>query len=297
MIQYVAMILPERTVDAWTATYITGRRWRARLWAPTEQKLDEAYDLSVGVGKVKADPRAPHTEQWPNKVFAFEHKGVDESNAGAPIIWIRLRQLLNHFHQDLARGGGLVYYLLPDPEWNRHQPAPYGTLPDVTVRRTRGPGWDGFQKWAMVAHVADVLTMTLPMFSAASTGRRKSRHSTRSQPHDRVCAIGMPELRRIRDRLSLRDFVTAVRKCERGRLLTDPGLLPPTPPPGDEIGPSRDDLTRALWRATERVPRAAEAARTDEQRDDVLTDVVATDVFDRPAFLTFYGIGDSDLDG
>jgi predicted nuclease with RNAse H fold len=106
----------------------------------------------------------------------------------------------------------------------------------------------------------------------------------------------MPELRRIRDRLSLRDFVTAVRKCERGRLLIDPELLPPTLPPVDEIGRSRDDLSDALRRATERVPRAAEAALTAEQRDDVLTDVDATDVFDRPAFLTFYGIGDSDRD-
>jgi hypothetical protein len=154
----MTMILPERTVDAWTATYITGRRWRARLWAPTERLPGERYDLGIGLGKVGGVPVPADPDPWPDKVFVFEHKGVDEKGGtkkkpGTPIIRIRGMQLLEHFYADRLWGGGLVYYVLPNPEWNRGRSAPYGTLPDVAVRRTRGPTWDGFQLWAMVAHV------------------------------------------------------------------------------------------------------------------------------------------------
>src|SRR4051812_17875760 len=139
------MILPERTVDAWTATYITGRRWRARLWAPTERAPDEGYDLGVGLGNLGGTPGHVVPEPWPDKVFVLEHKGVDEHpTTRAPIVWIRTRQLLTHLAADRARGGGLVYYVLPDVEWVRRQRAPYGVLPSIAARRTKGVTWDGF---------------------------------------------------------------------------------------------------------------------------------------------------------
>jgi integrase len=44
----------------------------------------------------------------------LDPKGVDGVR-GAAVVWIRVRQLLNHLDADRARGGGLVYYVLPDP--------------------------------------------------------------------------------------------------------------------------------------------------------------------------------------
>jgi hypothetical protein len=60
----IAMIMPERTVDAWTATYITGRRWRARLRATTERAPDERYDLGTGLGNVGGMPGHIDPEPW-----------------------------------------------------------------------------------------------------------------------------------------------------------------------------------------------------------------------------------------
>src|SRR3954452_393082 len=98
------MILPERTVDAWTATYITGRRWRARLWAPTERAPGEGYDLGVGLGQVGGVPGLVDSEPWPDKVFVLGHKGVDEHRTTKqPVIWIRVRQLLEHLGADRVR--------------------------------------------------------------------------------------------------------------------------------------------------------------------------------------------------
>jgi hypothetical protein len=47
----------------------------------------------------------------PDKVFALEHKGVDERSDGTPFVQIRLRQLLTHLDADRRAGGNLVYYV------------------------------------------------------------------------------------------------------------------------------------------------------------------------------------------
>jgi hypothetical protein len=306
----MAMILPERTVDAWTATYITGRRWRARLWAPTERRSGERYDLGVGLGRVGGFPAPSHPERWPDKVFVFEHKGVDEKGGtkkkpGTPIIRIRGMQLLEHLYADRLRGGGLVYYLLPNPEWNRGRSAPYGTLPDVAVRRTRGPtlaparrpAWDGFQLWAMVAHVEAVARLVYSLYMT-----ERSRFTTLPargrRPCDWECELRMSDLGRIRDGLSLRDFISAVRDCKRGRLVSEPGVLGPvatTGPSVGQLGPSLDDFGAALRRALsgDLVDDAIAGERDDEGPP---SDENSLDAFDRREFVTFYAVGDSDSD-
>jgi hypothetical protein len=306
----MAMILPERTVDAWTATYITGRRWRARLWAPTERRPGERYDLGVGLGMVGGFPAPSHAERWPNKVFAFEHKGVDEkagakNKPGTPIIRIRGLQLLEHFCADRVRGGSLVYYVLPNPEWNRGRSAPYGTLPDVAVRRTRGPtlapaqrpAWDGFQLWAMVAHVKAVAELVYSLYMAERS-RFTALPARGRRPCDWQCELRMSDLARIHDGLSLRDFVSAVRGCTAGRLVGERGVLGPitaTGLPVVPLGPSLDDFGAALRRALSGDwtgdPRTAE-----RDAEELSPDENSLDAFDRHEFVTFYAVGDSDSD-
>lgn len=294
------MILPERTVDAWTASYITGRRWRARLWAPTERRPGEKYDLGVGIGNVAGFPVPQHRDCWPDKVFALEHKGVYRGPGGSPIIWIRVRQLLDHLDDDRARGGGLVYYLLPDPEWTNPQRAPVGTLPDVAVRRTRGPklptrgySWDGFQWWARVAHVEDVYRRMLQISNGAP-------HRFESgSGGDWACALRMREVGGLRNQVSLRDFLSGVRRCTHGRLVDDEELRNPQPitggPSSGRLGSTLGSLEDALRSAAKDrkgdegpVDDAGEALQAEPGKDDLL------EVFERPAFTTVYGVGDSD---
>lgn len=290
----MAMIIPERTVDAWTATYITGRRWRARLWAPTERAPDEGYDLGAGLGKVGGMPGHVDPEPWPDKVFVLEHKGADEHRTKGPVAWIRLRQLLTHLAADRARGGRLVYYVLPDVDWAKPKRAPYGTVPSVAARRTKGLTWDGFQLWACVVHVEDLLWMLASIYFA-EPGRFLYRAPSGSRKDDWYCPITMAELWLIPGRLPLRDFISGVRDCTHGRLVTDPGLSGGGSPaafgPRDSIGPSGGDLASALGiRPPDDEDRDARIGNVTSGSDDVL------DVLDRPGAATFFGIGDSDED-
>lgn len=283
------MIMPERTVDAWTASYITGRRWRARLWAPTERSPDEGYDVGVGLGNVGAVPGYVDRDHWPDKVFVLEHKGVDETSAGLPVIGIRLRQLLSHYAADRARGGGLVYYLLPDPSWRGRQPAPYGTVPAVAARRTRGATWDGFQRWAVVAHVEDVVAAARSLY-VSNRSRFKHRPPRGGRRDDWTCALTMSEVWAIPRRTTLRDFVSGVRDCTYGRLVTDPAVVGPVGPgpggPPDAMGPSPGGLGPVLG--------VDSAAPPVEGGDDVVATDLPDHAFDRLAATTFYGIGDNE---
>jgi hypothetical protein len=299
----VTMILPERTVDAWTATYITGRRWRARLWAPTERGSSERYDLGVGLGSVGGVPVPAHPDVWPDKVFVFEHKGVDEGAGAAPIVWIRVRQLLAHLFEDRARGGNLVYYLLPDPEWMTPKAAPYGTVPDVAWRRTRGPklptggyAWDGFQGWARIAHAEDVLRRLLQVHKSAPS-RFKLRPGRRKGEPDWACALSMPEVRDLRNQVSLRDFVSAVRRCTHGRLASDESLRGSAP-----SIPPFNSLDEALALAAESAPMGEKRPEevddvsqreTSEKVDPPQDEGDLAEIFERGSFTTVYGIGDS----
>jgi len=303
----MAMILPERTVDAWTASYITGRRWRARLWAPTERRPGERYDLGVGVGSVAGVPVPPHSETWPDKVFVFEHKGVDEGLGGVPIIWIRIRQLLDHLLEDRRRGGGLVYYLLPDPTWSSSHPAPYGSVPDVAWRRTPGPklpsggrAWEGFQRWASVAHVEDLLRL-IGRVHRVEPKRFKGRAASGGRAADWVCSLDMAEVRGLRGRVSLLEFISGVRRCTQGRLVGDKSLRNPRPGPtsyASRLTASPDTLAAALSDAEGE--EEATAGHRDEQEGLEVPDEPdaerLAEIFERPAFTTVYGIGDSEQD-
>lgn len=302
------MILPERTVDAWTAAYITGRRWRARLWAPTERFPGERYDLGVGFGNVGGGPVPPHRDPWPDKVFVLEHKGVDEGGPGSgPIVWIRVRQLLDHLAEDRARGGGLVYYLLPDPEWRSRRSARYGILPAVAWRRTRGPtlplagryAWEGFQRWAFVVHVED-LCRFLAAIHVAVPGRFRPRAASEARHSDWACPLKASELSSIPNGVSLRDFVSGVRRCTHGRRVSDLRLGGPQAGAwlADRLGSSSDTLRDALLTAVE-----GERERHDVELEDQpdlpprARKVAAEDmseVFARPASTTVYGVGDSE---
>jgi len=284
------MILPERTVDAWTATYITGRRWRARLWAPTERAKDEGYDLAVGVGKVRGAAGLTHQNPWPDKVFVLEHKGVDEDSRGNPLIFIRVMQLRKHRAADHARGGKLIYYLMPDPTWRGRQHAPVGTLPPVTLRRTRGPTWTGFQRWAHVAHV-DAVTAMLQSIHKADPTRFKPRTPRGRHGPDWICALTIAELRLMPNSVLLRDFITGVRECTHGRRVsTLPSASASTHPhePKDTPEPALS-LQQAL--GLDESPDIVHL-NTDKHQP-AIPRATLRDAFNRPAHTTFYGIGDT----
>jgi hypothetical protein len=298
----MAMILPERTVDAWTAAYITGRRWRARLWAPTEKHPGERYDLGVGLGNVAGVPVPPHTTRWPDKVFVFEHKGVYKDRNGIPVVHIPIRQLLDHLAEDKARNGSLVYYLLPDPDWQTTQSAPSGTLPAVAWRRTRGPrlppatgpAWVGFQLWGRVVHVEDLCRRVLSQHGV-SRGRFQFRGGGKKRPPDWMCTLPVSDFR---EHLALRDFISAVRSCTHGRLASDRELIAPRPgasSSSDLLGTSHRSLGAAL-RAALDDDGSADDIRPSDSDDLDIDEGEILNAFERPASTTFYGVGDSDND-
>jgi len=238
----------------------------------------------------------------------LEHKGVDEGTGGGPIVWIRVRQLLDHLAEDRARGGGLVYYLLPDPEWRSRKSARYGTVPVVAKRRTRGPklpstnrhAWEGFQRWAFVVHVED-LCRFLAAIHAAMPGRFRPRVPAEAGPADWACLLKASELSSIPNGVSLRDFVSGVRRCTHGRLANDLGLGEPQAgggSPADRLGPSVDALGDALLTATEGEWERHDVELEDQpdlpprMGKDLGGDI--SEVFARPASTTVYGVGDSE---
>jgi hypothetical protein len=250
-------------------------------------------------------PVPSHAEAWPDKVFVLEHKGVDEAPKGRSVIWLRLRQLLDHLYEDRARGGDLVYYLLPDPDWNSFHPAPYGSLPDVAWRRTPGPKlpsggrvWEGFQRWAHVVHVED-MHRHMERIRRIEPGRLTPRN--RSGRADWLCALEMAEVRALRGRVSLREFLSGVRRCTHGRVASDKRLRawrPHVPSPyASRLGPTPDSLDEAFGAAAgeggedEEIWREerGDLALPDEPDDESLAEIVQ-----RPAFTTLYGVGDSE---
>jgi hypothetical protein len=293
----MAVILPERTVDAWTAAYVTGRRWRARLWAPSERAPGERYDLAVGLGALGGLAGHGHREPWPDKVFVLEHKGVDVDRRGRARLWIRVRQLLDHLAADRAAGGGLVHYVLPDPGWNRRQPAPYGTVPVVAQQRTRGAGWAGFQRWAAVAPAASLLAH-LRALHAGDPARFRYVPPGAGRPDDWLCALWTTEVWTLDERLPLRDFLTAVHDCARGRLVGDlpaPAAVPAPPAGREPWSFGRSHRRLALVLAGEAVGRDDTASPTAHDGDDDVADL-PPDVLAFRDTTTYYGVGDADAD-
>jgi hypothetical protein len=109
----------------------------------------------------------------------------------------------------------------------------------------------------------------------------------------------MSDLSRINGRLSLRDFISAVRDCKAGRHVSKRGVLRPvtaTSPTVGQLGPSLDDFAAALRRALGHDSmREVRAGGRDARDEDVAaSEEDAFEVFDGPAFTTFYGVGDSE---
>lgn len=221
----------------------------------------------------------------------------------------RAGQLLDHLAADRAQGGKLVYYLLPNPEWRSRKTAPYGTVPDVAWRRTLGPtlpsrgnpAWDGFQLWAQVAYVEDLLQMIQVIFRA-DPRRFKPRPRGGGSP-DWACALGMADVSLVQNLVPLRDFISGVRRCTHGRLagdlsLGDPQLTVPDSS-ASRLGSSPRSLGDALSaaEALDLESRDERAENADERRaenvDQTAFGDAESEVFDRPAFTTFYGVGDS----
>ncbi len=214
------MILPERTVDMWTATYLTGRCWRARIWAPAERQITERYDLAVGLAQVGAagSGAAGPGGGWPEKVFVLEHKGVGPGRS----VRIPRRQLEIHLAADEAVGGDLVYYLLPalaapgeTPHrvWAGSSAAPYGGIPAPASHRLRGPEWPGFQRWAVIVNVRDL------------NAELRGNSAYAAQLRGGAATIPIGDLWHLPAARSLRDFVSAVRRCECGRRAGDAELV------------------------------------------------------------------------
>ena len=290
------MILPERTVDAWTAAYVTGRRWRARLWAPGERAPGERHDLAVGLGALGGLAGHGHREPWPDKVFVLEHKGVDVDRRGRPRLWIGVRQLLDHLAADRAAGGGLVHYVLPDPGWNRRQPARYGTVPVVAQQRTRGAGWAGFQRWALVVPAASVLAR-LRALHAEDPARFRYLPARDRRPDDWLCPLWTTEVWSLDERLSLRDFLTAVHRCTRGRLVGDlpaPVVLPPAPAGREPWAFGRSHRRLALALTGEPPGDEAAAPPTTADGDGDGPADLPPEVLSFRDATTYYGVGDAE---
>lgn len=286
-----ATILPERTVDAWVASYITGRYWRARLWAPTEQRRDEAYDLGVGLGALAAGgsasspprPRArggrpARADDWCSKVFVLEHKGVAK-RGGDAFVRLRFRQHCAHLSADAQRGGRLLYYVLPDPPWRGRPAAPAGTVPDVALHRTDRPGQPGFHRWAWTINVAD-LDAWLRVECAA--GRL-------AWGAGGLLELPTWRLQSIPRALALRDFLSEAKVCRAGRRASDPGLL------------GRLELVRGLpadpsgwqrWQPPEGPPEPPPSAPADRARKPrVARPPAEDDGGSRLSWQTYVGVG------
>jgi hypothetical protein len=180
-----------------------------------------------------------------------------------------------------------VYYLLPDPSWRGRQRAPYGRVPAVATRRTRGANWDGFQRWTVVAHVKGVVASARALYKS-----NQARFKYRAAADDWVYALTMSEIWAIPGRTTLRDFISGVRDCTHGRLVTDAGVVGAIGPaqggPPDVMGPSPGRLGPVLGLDPDLAEPPAEGG------DDPFAGDIPNEAFDRPAATTFYGIGDSE---
>jgi hypothetical protein len=150
--------------------------------------------------------------------------------------------------------------------------------------------WDGFQLWACVAHVEALLSMLAAMF-VVDPLRFSYRAAGGSRKDDWICSLAMDEVRAIPGQLTLRDFISGVRDCTHGRLVTDSGVTgsgqpaAPSGPP-ENLGPSDGPLGNAL--GVTRVDGVTEPRASVSDDDDL------AEVFERPGVATFFGIGDSE---
>ena len=131
--QHTMRSLPERTVDAWVASAITGRFPNARIWAPTQRAMhvDNNWDYGVGLGQ--------------GKIFILEDKATEWSvgaaaAGGRHTIVIDLPQLDWYCLMVEPTHRVPVYYVLPVPPWNGE---PAGVVPPESAHRTAPPfeGW------------------------------------------------------------------------------------------------------------------------------------------------------------
>lgn len=188
----VIRVLPERTVDAWTAIDVVEHFPRALLWSPT-QNDPKNWDLAAGLGD--------------GKIIIFENKGVclDLNAATAYFVSIDLDQLrayatLRHTVWPVRQQ--IAYYVLPDPPWDPPwRPHADDVLPMMAKHRLPAAGAGASDTWFFAVGAED-LAHYLDAF-----GRRAGQRSRR---------LRVKEIRRITNAQPLHDLLEEVRACRRG---------------------------------------------------------------------------------
>jgi hypothetical protein len=152
--------IPERTVDAWVATYLCAEFPHLELWAPTTRGWDDwdyAGDPGLGAGKL----------------FVLECKST------VPVGVQHVARLgWRQFHRYLAlpQTRSITYYVFPSPPWTGSPGAPPPLVPSEARM------WRGCEKWMYViaardlrrhyggvTHDVEVVSVDLPTISGSRT--------------------------------------------------------------------------------------------------------------------------------
>lgn len=111
-------LLPEKTVEVWTAIAVTRFLPNAEVWSPPNHR--ESVDQSIRAGKT----------------WAFELKTTYEDSTGRPRVPINMLQL--EAHASRPPHGVPVLYLLPWVPWSIRPTEP---IPVVASQWTTFPWW------------------------------------------------------------------------------------------------------------------------------------------------------------
>jgi hypothetical protein len=220
-------VIPERTIDAWTAAEILQFDPFARVWAPTprSQANSELWDYAVSAGRKD------------EKLFVLENKGLyQQGKAGVAFVGLDLVQLarltsLSNTHHLPA------YYGLPGVNEGELAPATSGVLGRAEARLTPRR----FGDWHLVGPAADLLAHP-PVWSAVRRGQR----SKRLRVSDFPAFEGM------------RRFLGRTVTCEHGWNLSD---SPFRPPPRSALTSQASERAWVRIQALARRTRSAEDFR------------------------------------
>jgi hypothetical protein len=176
--------LPERTVDAWVSVAIARAFPNARIWAPTQARIDGNWDygISLGAGKILiledkgSTPLGPRQYKLPRNTHRID---IDPDQ-------------LDWYCKSVDNDMGIPsYYVLPRPPWIGPNTGSR-VVPDQAIFRTTSPA-GAFEEWAYVIRCSDL---------KAQLGTRRSIYT------DRLPLPGA---------WSLTEFFDLIKKCEIGR--------------------------------------------------------------------------------
>jgi hypothetical protein len=205
--------LPERTVDAWVATYLARRFPKVELWAPTQRSTPD-FDLAARTGKF----------------FIVEHKAPYD-RSGAHWIDISLEQLWRYCQDPLLSYA--VRYVLPVPPYPPSAAEPRrrtplvadAVMPPASVTRLAGhrwgrvPSWDWF--WVVAPrHLWGWLSaLRAPALPSLPAPSRPVPAFPRACPKSRGFAcddLGRKSMLRPTGVKTLAEYLTDVRACREG---------------------------------------------------------------------------------